>query len=178
MSAAFTQTQKGNVIVGANITNINVEFKENSNRLGFNFNPKAAWFIKDNIAIGPEISFGTLAQKGDEPVLNYNIGAFGRKYLGAEVTNLTRSAKWFLEASGGIGGKNDEKGSSNGLNLGFGPGLAYFLSPNIALEALAKYNLNVGFGDAPVVNAVNIGLGFQIYLPGKQAKQIINEPLK
>ncbi|MBC7689621.1 MAG: hypothetical protein H7211_15740, partial [Aquabacterium sp.] len=55
---------------------------------------------------------------------------------------------------------------------------AYFLTQNIALEALAKYNLTVGLGNSTTNNNVGFGLGFQIYLPGKQVKQLANDPIK
>lgn len=54
--------------------------------------------------------------------------------------------------------------NTNGLGVGIGPGFAYFLNQNIALEVLAKYNLTVGFGNSTTINSLNLGLGFQIHL--------------
>lgn len=165
-------------MVGADIANISANFQEKNTRFSINLNPKAAFFIRDNVALGPTFNLGIVAQKQMEPTFTYGIGAFGRKYLGAAATNLTRTAKMFLEANAGIAGENNENSSTNGLNLGFGPGVAYFLTSNIALEALAKYDLTIGFGESPVNNAFRLGLGFQIYLPSKHARQITTEPLK
>jgi hypothetical protein len=182
VSGAFSQTQKGSVIVGADLANIDINFQEGNTQFSFDLNPKAGWFIKDNVAIGPEVNLGINTQKGATSI-NYGIGAFGRKYFGATATNLSRTTKWFVEVNAGFAGTNlsgddVEKTSTNGLNLGAGPGLAYFITDNIALEALAKYNLTVGFGSSTTNNNIGIGLGFQIYLPGKKARQIANDPLK
>ena len=182
VSGVFSQTQEGSVIVGADLANIGINFQEGNTQFSFDLNPKAGWFIKDNLAIGPEVRLGINTQKGSTSI-NYGVGAFGRKYFGANTTNLSRTVKWFVEANAGFAGSNlsgddVEKTSTNGLNLGAGPGLAYFITDNIALEALAKYNLTVGFGSSTTNNNIGIGLGFQIYLPGKKAKQIANDPLK
>lgn len=181
-TTAFSQTQKGSVIVGADLASIGVNFQDENTQFSFNLNPKAGWFIKDNLVIGPEVNLGINTQKG-ATAINYGIGAFGRKYFGSNSTNLSRTTKWFIEANAGfagtnLSGDNVVKTSTNGLNLGAGPGLAYFITDNIALEALAKYNLTVGFGSSTTNNNLGFGLGFQIYLPGKQVQKIANDPLK
>ena len=86
-----------------------------------------------------------------------------------------KKTRWFAEANVGIFGSNTKVSGSpsvntNGLGIGFGPGLAYFLNENIALEVLAKYNLTVGFGNATTNNGLNIGIGFQIHLPKAKLK--------
>ncbi|CAN5420392.1 hypothetical protein BH10BAC2_BH10BAC2_18550 [soil metagenome] len=182
ITVAFSQTQKGNVLVGADLANLGLNFQEGNTQFSINLNPKAGWFIKDNIVLGAEVILGLNTQKGASSV-NYGVGAFGRKYFGAEVSNLSRTTKWFVEANAGIygnnlSGDNIESTSTNGLGVGFGPGISYFLNQNIALEALAKYNLTVGFGSSTTNNNIGIGLGFQIYLPGKQVKQLAKDPMK
>lgn len=182
MSVAFSQTQKGNVLVGADLAGLGLNFQEGNTQFSINLNPKAGWFIKDNTVLGAEVILGLNTQKGATSV-NYGVGAFGRKYFGEEISNLSRSTKWFMEANAGIygtnlSGDNIESTSTNGLGVGFGPGLAYFLNENIALEALAKYNLTVGFGSSTTNNNIGLGLGFQIYLPGKQVKKLATDPLK
>jgi hypothetical protein len=182
MSAAFTQTQKGYILVGADLADFNLNFQEGNTQFSLNLNPKAGWFIKDNVLLGPEVNFGITTYKG-ATAINYGVGAFGRKYFGAEATNLARTTKWFVEANAGINGTNlsgddVENTSTNGLGIGIGPGLAYFLNQNIALEALVKYNLTVGFGSSTTNNNIGFGLGFMIYLPGKQLRQLAKDPIK
>ena len=182
MGAAIAQTQKGNVLVGADLTNIGLNFQKGNTQFSLNINPKAGWFVKDNLAVGGEVNLGLNTQKGATSFA-YGVGVFGRKYYGAETTNLARTAKWFLEANAGIYGVNLTgtglpSTSTNGFGLGIGPGYSYFISQNIALEALAKYNLTAGFGNSPTNNSIKLGLGFQIYLPGNRVKQLVEKPLK
>jgi hypothetical protein len=49
------------------------------------------------------------------------------------------------------------------------------LTPNIGLETLLKYNGIVGFGSQAYNHNLNLGIGFQIYLPGRSVKTIVNE---
>ena len=181
-SAAFAQTQKGNILVGADLLNFGLNFQKGNTQFQLNLNPKAAWFIDDNLALGAEVIAGLNTQKGATS-FNYGVGALARKYFGTEATNLTRTTKWFAEGNIGfygtnLTGTNLPKTSTNGIGIGFGPGVAYFLTQNIALEALAKYNLTVGLGNSTTNNNVGFGLGFQIYLPGKQVRQLANDPIK
>jgi hypothetical protein len=82
----------------------------------------------------------------------------------------------FFEGNAGIQGISQSDGSNTtGLGLGIGPGYAYFITPNIGLETLLKYNGVVGFGSEPYSSNLNLGIGFQIYLPGRSVQTIVNE---
>ena len=167
------QLEKGNVLVGANIANFNLGLGDDA-VTNILINPKAAWFIKDNVAVGTYIELGFSSQKDVYTNTIYGVGAFGRKYFTDVNVNLLKSGRWFFEANFGIGGQNlnskiddSQDASTNGLNFGFGPGYAYFITPNIALETLFKYNGTVGFGNETYTSDFNLGIGFQIFLPGK-----------
>ena len=92
----------------------------------------------------------------------------GRYYAGKDA-EVIRHGRFFGEATVGLGGVNvsDGGGHTNGLNFSAGPGFAYFITPNIGLETLFKYNNTVGFGDAVSQSSLNLSFGFQIYLPGR-----------
>ena len=182
MTTGYAQTQKGNVLIGADLSNIDVNFQKDNTQFSFNISPKAAWFIQDNTAVGAEVLFGLDTQEGSTSI-NYGVGLIGRKYKGAAATNLARTTKWFLEVNAGIygtnlTGDNVTKTSTNGIGLGAGPGIAYFLNDNISLETLLKYNLTIGFGTSATNHNLNLGLGFQIYLPGKKVQQLAENPVK
>ncbi len=182
LTTSFSQTQKGNVLIGADLSNIGVNFQKDNTQFSLNINPKVGWFVRDNLAVGGEVNMGLNTQKGSTS-FTYGVGVFGRKYYGAATTNLSRTAKWFIEANAGLYGVNLTgtnliSTSTNGFGLGIGPGYSYFLSENIALEALAKYNLTAGFGNSPTNNSIKLGLGFQIYLPGNRVKQLVEKPMK
>lgn len=175
----YAQTEKGNTLVGATLGNIGGVFANGTNTFKLNLSPKAGWFIKDNVALGAMVNLGLTAGSGTS-TFDYGVGAFGRYYISDKKMDLSKRSRWFLEANAGISGVNKSiKGGSssntNGLGLGFGPGLAYFLTPTIGLEAMLKYDLTLGFGSSVASHAIGVGVGFQIYLPSSKARQILRE---
>ncbi|RYZ52768.1 MAG: porin family protein [Sphingobacteriales bacterium] len=177
--SADAQIQRGNVMVGSNLSNINLDL-DGSGLFSFNLNPKVAWFIRDNVAVGGFLSAGLRTAKGQGTGINYGVGALARYYLGATpangATDFIRSSRFFVEGTAGIQGDNPAVGNNtNGLGLGIGPGWTYFLTPNIGLEALVKYEGIVGFGSRPTSNNLSVGVGFQIYLSSARARAIRNQ---
>ena len=175
--AANAQIQKGNVLVGANITNISFAL-DKPNAFALSINPKAAWFIQDGLALGGDVQLGVEAPgKGLGTTINYGIGALGRYYGSKGANELVNHSRFFAEATVGINGRNlSGGGSTNGLGLSFGPGFAYFITPNIGLETLLKYNGVVGFGSSAYAHGLNLGVGLQVYLPGRAtAKKVAND---
>ncbi|HEX5153906.1 MAG TPA: hypothetical protein VFW07_20815 [Parafilimonas sp.] len=163
------QLERGNVMVGADFANFNLGLEKDA---GFSIlvNPKAAWFIKDNIAIGAYIKLGFSKENSDAATrTDYGIGPWARYYVSKPDMNLLKHGRWFGEGNVGIEGKNFSKGpgNTNGLGIGFGPGYAYFITPNIGFETLLKWNPLIGFGDEPFQSNLTLNFGFQIYLPGK-----------
>lgn len=166
--SANAQISKGDVMIGANISDINFAL-DKPNRFSFAINPKAAWFIQDGLALGGDVSFGIETEgKGLGTTINYGIGALGRYYGTKGANELANHTRFFGEATVGISGRNlAGGGSTNGLGFSFGPGFAYFITKNVALETLLKYEGVVGFGSSAYAHDLNLGVGFQIYLPGK-----------
>lgn len=164
------QLQKGNVLVGASLANFNVGLNA-GHVFNLNITPMAAWFIKDNLALGGYINLGASGSKGSAPTTTYGFGALGRYYVNDPTVNLTQKTRFFLEVTAGFQGVNvsETKNTTNGLGIGFGPGIAHFVTPTIGLEALLKYNGVIGFGSNAYQNSLNFSLGFLIYLPGKKA---------
>ncbi|WP_345954108.1 hypothetical protein [Mucilaginibacter sp. PAMB04168] len=161
------QIQRGNVLVGGNFANLSLGL-DDSKVISFDITPKAAWFIQDNIALGGYVNFGLQTAHNSSTTIKYGVGGLGRYYSGADV-NVLRHGRFFGEANLGVGGINvsDGGGHTNGLDYGFGPGFAYFITPNIGLETLLKYNGVAGFGDAGAQSNLNLSFGLQIYLPGR-----------
>ncbi len=141
------QLEKGNVLIGSDLANFNIGL-DNGGKTSIDLTPKAAWFLKDNVAIGPYIRFGFTSQKVNgetATTTTYGIGAFGRYYVNKPDMNLLKHGRWFAEGSAGIGGENTKGGNStNGLEIGFGPGYAYFITQSVAFETLLKWNPTVG----------------------------------
>jgi len=108
---------------------------------------------------------------------DYGVGVLSRYYFagGNSDDDLLRHSRFFAEANVGFTGENVSHGgsSTNGLGLGFGPGLAYFLTHNIALETLLKYNGLIGFGNATTQSDLRLNIGFQIYLPARRVRSVL-----
>ena len=172
-SVSHAQLQKGNVLVGGDLGKFSLGLDKGS-YFTVDINPKAAWFIQDNIAVGAYVTLGLQTAKNSNTQTNYGVGALARYYLGANQVNtesVLKHTRLFVEGTAGIEGNNISHGpSTNGLGLGIGPGVAYFITPNIGLETLLKYNGIVGFGSAGSTNVLNLNVGFQVYLPGRATK--------
>jgi hypothetical protein len=173
------QTSKDWYIIGGKISNINLDFQKGNTAFRFDLTPRVAWFVKDDLAIGAEVLIGLNTSKGFTAV-SYGIGPIARYYLTPNALTELKKSRWFLDGNVGFYGSNTKVSGSpsvntNGLGIGFGPGLAYFFNQNIALEVLAKYNLTVGFGNSTTNNALNLGLGFQIHLPKAKLRSMKNE---
>lgn len=166
------QIQQGNWMVGGNIISSN--FGLNTGQ-GFDIaiQPKAAYFIHDNFALGGYVNLGISGKKGADTTFNYAVGPMARYYFSDnQVDNLLKHGRFFVEGNAGIGGTTGSGDNANGLNVGFGPGYAYFISPNVAVEGLVKYNGDFGFGNRGTVSTIGFNVGFQIYLPTAKVKQI------
>ncbi len=80
------QLQKGNVLVGGDIANFSLGLDKGS-YFKFNIDPKAAWFIQNNIAVGGYVNLGLITAKGSNTETLYGVGALARYYLGANQVN-------------------------------------------------------------------------------------------
>ncbi|RZK87110.1 MAG: hypothetical protein EOO98_14610, partial [Pedobacter sp.] len=74
--AANAQIQKGNVMVGGNLTNINLGL-DDPKIFSVDITPKAAWFIQDNVALGGYVNFGLETAKNSNTTTSYGVGALG-----------------------------------------------------------------------------------------------------
>ena len=173
-AAAQAQIQRGNLLVGGDIANFNLNLNKGGN-FSMRIDPKVAVFIKNNLAVGAYLNLGLATAKGAGTSVNYGIGGLGRYYINDSSINLLRHGRFFLEANVGIEGDNPSVGeNTNGLGLGAGPGYAYFITPNIGFETLLKYQGIVGFGSRPTSSNLNLSVGFQIYLSSKRARAAVN----
>ncbi|MBV8253940.1 MAG: hypothetical protein JO154_15155 [Chitinophaga sp.] len=179
LGSASAQIQKGNLMIGSDITNMAVVFQNSSTTFNFVLDPKIGWFIKDGLAIGGYANFGLQTSKGAGSDVSYGVGAFARYYVedkNIRKLEFSKRVRFFAEANAGFAGRNPANGTTtNGFNVGIGPGISYFITPNVGLEGLFKYDLTVGGGNSTTANRLSLGIGFQIYLPTAKAKQLYRE---
>lgn len=168
--SAKSQIQNGNLLVGGDIANFNLGLNKGGN-FSVNLDPKLGYFFSNNLALGAYLNFGLVTSKGGGNSIDYGIGALGRYYLSTDI-NVVRNSRWFLEGNAGIEGTNPASGeNTNGLGVGFGPGWTYFITSNVGLEALLKYNGIIGFGQRVTSSDLGLSVGFQIYLPSAQLRR-------
>ncbi|RQO31184.1 hypothetical protein DBR32_09295 [Taibaiella sp. KBW10] len=163
---ADAQLQKGTFLVGGQLANINFGLGS-SNSVSLDISPKVGYFIQNNLALGLEVPLGFTAIKGIDPTFRYGIGAFGRYYFAPKefnIDNILNRGRFFGEAGVGIAGQTDVE---VGFNIKVGAGYAYFITPNVALETLVRYQGTYGTGNT---SGLGINLGFQIHLPSKKIK--------
>jgi hypothetical protein len=165
------QIQKGNFLIGTDLAGLSFG---SGGYFNVNIDPKLAFFIKNNLAVGPYINFGLTTAKNSSTYTTYGVGGLARYYVNDPKSDVVKHGRLFFEGNAGIEGTNTHSASTNGLGLGIGPGYAYFITPNIGLETLLKYNGIVGFGNETTSSTVDLNIGFQIYLGGKRAREIIN----
>lgn len=132
--------QQGDVILEGNLgwsasNDKNTEVKETS----FNFNPKVGYFVTDKFAIGVKAGVGTDKTKVEgtevEKVNTFDAGLFGRYYF------LDLGARFKTYAEVGFGYTNvkyeeimAEEVKADGFQSGFGLGINYFVTNNIAIN--------------------------------------------
>jgi hypothetical protein len=175
-NVANAQIKKGDVMLGGNIAGLDITFK-NGTRL--DLTPKAAWFVEDRLAVGGYAKFGVNHVNGqDGSTYSYGVGPLARYFFSKDEIGLLNKVDFFIEGNAGFEGENNsvDKSHTNGLGFGVGPGMTYFVTPNVGLEAMLKYGGVVGFGSSTYVNKLTFGVGLQVYLPGKKTiKKVKND---
>jgi len=173
---AQAQIQRGNLLVGADIANFSLNLNSEGN-FNMRIDPKLAFFIRDNLAVGPYITFGLSTAKQAGSDIAYGVGAFGRYYINDSAVNILRHGHFFFEGNVGIEGYNPATGdNTNGLGIGGGPGYAYFITENVGLETLLKYNGIIGFGSSVTSSNLNLSFGLQIYLGSARVRESLVNP--
>lgn len=162
---------KGDVFASGSIGYGSEKTGENKNNV-FNFSPKAGYFVTNNIAVGVKLGFTSGKQTQDAGLATietktntFEAGAFGRYYF-----TPASQFSFFGELSAGFNSAKTEidgvpgESKSNGFNVGVAPGISYFVSKNIALEAtfgLLGYKTNKPDVDgAESTDTFNIGANF------------------
>lgn len=168
------QLQEGNWMVGASVANFKF-----TNGFNMSLTPKLGYFIQDRWAIGGQVGLDLYSPEGGDSKTQttWSIAPFTRYYFsGAEIDNLLNNGAFFAEGSVGFGGDNSSGGNStNGVDLGIGAGYAYFITPNVGLEGLLKFQGLAGGGNKNFNGNLYLGVGFQIYLSGNRAEKALND---
>jgi hypothetical protein len=178
---ATAQIQRGYYLIGGDIANFSLGLSDGK-PFSMNITPKVAWFTNDKLAVGGFVDIGVASAEGAGTTFTYGVGPLARYYFGTSAVNTAStsargSSRFFVEGTVGLQGVNVSNGGSttNGLGIGIGPGLAYFVNQNIALEGLLKYTKAFGFGNDGGSSLLQLGIGFQIYLPRGTVRSQLNK---
>lgn len=182
--AAQGQTQKDNIMVGGSIADVHASFQSKNTVVGLTINPKIGYFIVKDFAVGLGVNFG-LTGGGGVTTINYGFLPFARYFFSPRDmkdanVNVSKRTRFFAEADFGVSGtntliQNGTDASTNGMSFSAGPGMSYFITPNVGLETLLKIRGTTGFGTSTLALQPELNIGFQIYLPTSRAKAIYGE---
>lgn len=154
--------QRGNWMIGGALGGLGYSFEGKA--FNINIEPSAAYFVSDGIAIGAKLIGGFTAVSGMDNEWRYGIAPTIR-YFFPEGSSAT--GRFFTQGDIGISGSS--VGSDVSLLLGAGVGYAHFITESVALEATLGYRYNkANISTAGSTSGLNVGLGFQIYLPGQR----------
>lgn len=159
---------EGNIIVEGNIGFGSTNDKNTETKTsGFNFNPKAGYFISDDLAIGLELGFGSnkaeVAGTEVSKSSSVGIGAFARYYF----LDLGARFKTYGEFGVGYNTENFKTPGDykiNTLGVGAGLGINYFVTDNIAINfgltnILSYSSAKADVDGAEAENEFNFGFG-------------------
>lgn len=174
-TTAFAQPKKGSWMVGADIAGAAASNPGGGNMLFHAaLTPKAGYFLTNRLVAGTSLNMG-LAVGKKQYALAYGISPFLRYYFAKKDGVQLKKINFFSEVSAGYLGNsyvdkvNDMKFQNNNFSASAGIGAAYFITPNVSLEA--SYNLNYysPFKVNSNINQLQQGLkvGFQIYFNRK-----------
>lgn len=154
--------QAGNWIVGGSIGALGYNFSTEA--FNVNLNPRAGFFILDNVAVGLGLSVGLATVPNLPNVWSYGLTPFARYYF---PEGATTNSRFFGEVETGLGGSTE---ASDFAFLGaIRAGYAHFITPDVALEATLGYSYSRANINTPVsVTGLGVGLGLQIYLTGRR----------
>ncbi|EOR96034.1 hypothetical protein ADIARSV_0780 [Arcticibacter svalbardensis MN12-7] len=160
-----TALQAGNWMIGAGLGSTNYNF--DTETFNISVQPKAAYFISDNIAVGAQVNLGLSAYDGGSS-FQYGVAPLVRYYF---PEGATPTSRWFAEGTVGIGGshvKDNDNDEPVSLLLGISGGYSHFVSRTVALEAVLGYTYNKSdVGADTGMSGLGLTLGFNIYLPGQ-----------
>lgn len=176
-SICYSQTDKGNFMVGGSIGNLSFQ----SDHLSISFSPKVGYFVVTNLVVGLTPAFEyksfTLINDNKTRSTSFGIGPFVRYYFGeGKLKPLINASFLYYRNTVKLGdlaidpndpvleGDHEVKQGYKFIQLG--GGMAYFLSKSIALEGIVNYGHYMDYDilGSNKSNEVAVSLGFQIFL--------------
>ncbi len=148
----------GSASFGRSSSNSEGGFTQSSSAL--NINPNIGYFLKNNLALGLQASFGYSKTDGGVSGIGYGGGPFVRYYFlkPEKIVNILAEAKYSIGTSKTQG--IDESTFGSAYNFKAGP--VIFFNSSAALEMTLNYNTSKL--EQTVFNDLTFAIGFQIHL--------------
>lgn len=170
INTANAQTEKGTLLLGGNVANINLGITEGLGS-SISLTPSAGYFVSDGFAVGASLPISKSGNKNDESWgssktsnTTFGLGVYGRYYfiqdnplsffagLGLGVNNYYTKTKTDFDSN--LIEDRVDKYSSSDFYSGVNVGAAYFLNDALAIEGVLStsditedyLSLNFGFG--------------------------------
>lgn len=174
-TSALGQTTKGTRVLGLSAGNIGYQKNNGYRQISAQIAPSIGTFVADNVALGIALPISYSSVKYPDFNTRTSQRALGLGLLPWVRYYLPSSSKHRVFGELSVGGVLDSyRTESNGytyksndvsLLASLGVGYSYFITPNVGLEALAKYATNSGNSTAFGKGYLDINLGFRVYLP-------------
>ncbi len=157
------QPAEGNWLLGGDMR-FQVNLTEESVS-GLTISPVAGYFVSDRLALGSGLGLARARQNGS-PFASLQLSPFLRYYFPTADDRIS----FLLEGSSLYSFARFEDSNTSALRISAGGGINYFLTPQLALEALVSAHLLTGLGETPS-SRVSYGLrtGLQVYWSGSTA---------
>ncbi|MBI1223750.1 MAG: outer membrane beta-barrel protein [Bacteroidetes bacterium] len=158
---ALAQTEKGVVMIGGT-AGFDVQFEDSDNIVGLDVSPGFGIFVIDNLAVGADLTL-QVVKSGDVTSTSVGLSPLARYYFGTGNTRIFIHGQFgYLTSKVDFGGGNDF--TSSGGMVQVGPGVAFFLNKNVAIEgilAFTRYGGDYDYSD------LGLRIGVQAYLSGE-----------
>lgn len=160
----IAQLERGTLQIGGT-AGFDVDFEDGGdNPFTIMLNPTIASFISDNLSLGTNIGLAYL-NSGDFSATALNLLPLVRYYVPAP----GKSSAFFFEVKAGLALANSSYGDESSTETAFqaagGPGVAFFISDCVSIDALLAYNRITGDLDQ---SSLGLNIGLQMYLSRKK----------
>lgn len=157
------QPAEGNWLLGGDM-----RFQRNLSKeslTALTIRPMAGYFFSDRLAAGSALRLST-AQLNGSPYINLQLVPFLRYYFPTPTDRIS----FLLEGSSLYSFTRYEGSNASTLRFSGSGGINYFLTPQLALEALVSAHLLTGIGATPSsLLTYDLRAGLQIYWSGSAA---------
>lgn len=149
------QTSYGNLMFGGSA---NIQASRGDKILVADFTPNVGVFIKDGLAIGGSVQYGVVRYGSNNNHTFLGLLPMVRYYF-----ESNQPARLFVHGDAGYIRRTAEAYLRHGYGASAGPGIAYFLNQNVALESMVRFGMHQ-YSNGSSSAEFSFRFGAQLYL--------------